>query len=244
MCGFQFSSIFHQFSSHYCIRGPIHIHIELEIRIIVSLCKIHIQIEKNDEKHGKRSEERGREYRVEKIKSNLTSSSATLTERWVALQFCRKRAPSREELGNILIEALKFNKESVLMRHEIAFALGQTGRGVETLKKIMRDAEHEDEVTRHEAAESLSTLVNCKNEFETYAKNRDRFPILADTCALALEGMRRFLSGEIDAAFAPCGCQTHKNKEKTLSPQKKMTIKEEIAACAVLGSAKLLCTML
>ena len=26
----NFSSIFHQFSSHHCIRGPIHIHIELE----------------------------------------------------------------------------------------------------------------------------------------------------------------------------------------------------------------------
>ena len=174
-----------------------------------------------------------------KIKSNLTSSKTSLTDRWVALQFCRKRAPSREELGKVLIEALKFNKESVLMRHEIAFALGQTGRGVETLKRIMRDSENEDEVTRHEAAESLSTLVNCKNDFETYAKNRDRFPILADTCALALEGMRRFLSGETDAAFAPCcGCQTHKNKEKTSSSsstsQKIMTMGEEIAACAVL----------
>ena len=188
-----------------------------------------------------RSRKRKRVPSWSKIKSNLTSSSATLTERWVALQFCRKRAPSREELGKVLIEALKFNKESVLMRHEIAFALGQTGRGVETLKKIMRDSEHEDEVTRHEAAESLSTLVNCKNDFETYAKNRDRFPILADTCALALEGMRRFLSGETDAAFAPCcGCQTHKNKEKQTSStsQKTMTVEEEIAACAVLGDTQ------
>ena len=188
-----------------------------------------------------RKKRRGRRRRREipswkKIKSSLMSSKSSLTERWVALQFCRKKAPSREELGRVLIEALKYNKDSILMRHEIAFALGQTGCGVNVLKKIMRNEKGEDEVTRHEAAESLSTLENCKNDFELYAKNRDQYPILADTCALALEGMRRFLSGEIDAAFAPCGCVTHKNKEDSRLPKalKILTIDEEITACKIL----------
>eukprot|EP00939_MAST-03C_sp_MAST-3C-sp1_P000646 g646.t1 len=99
------------------------------------------------------------------------------------------------------------------MRHEIAFALGQTehASAILSLRRLLAD-ETEDEVTRHEAAESLSTLdgENCKQRFEIYSRDRNRHPILSDTCMLALEGRRRFLEGEIDAAFAPCGCQKKK----------------------------------
>jgi len=124
-------------------------------------------------------------------------------------------APSKEALVECLGKSLSVETKSILMRHEIAFTLGQTETeaALETLKHILID-DNEDEVTRHEAAESIALIDSRPFEklLKRFARERDRNPILADTSILALEGLRQYRERGEDAEDAPfvpsaiCGC--------------------------------------
>ena len=87
------------------------------------------------------------------VEATLSCRSGTqepLSARWRALQFSRKEAPSASALVRVLVSALNHEVESVLMRHEIAFVLGQTehASAVPPLVVVMND-EAEDEVTQN-----------------------------------------------------------------------------------------------
>lgn len=77
--------------------------------------------------------------------------------------------------------------DSVLLRHEIAYALGQMQRthAEPFLKRVLADQD-EHPVTRHEAAEALGAIGSAENlnilrEFAT-----DAAPEVSQTCALAV----------------------------------------------------------
>lgn len=151
-------------------------------------------------------------------------ASRSIGERWVALQFSRQLAPSKDALVECLRRSLVVERNSVLMRHEIAFTLGQTETkaALKTLKEILID-DSEDEVTRHEAAESIALIDSRPFEqlLSTFARDRDRHPILADTSMLALEGLRQYREQGEDAEDAPfvpsaiCGCTQSIDLSKT-----------------------------
>lgn len=97
-------------------------------------------------------------------------------------------------------------RESMLMRHEIAYKLGQAGDAgaLPILKALLQD-EAEDEIVRHEAAEAIAAIGaegDVVLELEQYAEGNGP---LAHTCHLAAEGLRRRMAGT--EAPPICACQ-------------------------------------
>lgn len=123
--------------------------------------------------------------------------------RYQALFFVRTTVPSKAEQVALLERTLEL-ETSVLLRHEVCYLMGQIGshEAIPTLRRILHAAD-EDEVTRHEAAEALAALEapGLVDDLKEYELTRDTLPLLADTCNLALEGLKR----KQDARM--CGCQ-------------------------------------
>jgi len=123
--------------------------------------------------------------------------------RYQALFFVRTTIPSKAEQVALLEKTLEI-ETSVLLRHEVCYLMGQIGshEAIPTLRRILHAAD-EDEVTRHEAAEALAALEapGLVDDLKEYELTRDTLPLLADTCNLALEGLKR----KQDARM--CGCQ-------------------------------------
>ncbi|KAK9323162.1 armadillo-type protein [Lipomyces orientalis] len=90
------------------------------------------------------------------------------------------------EAIDIIEEA--FNDDSALLKHELAYVLGQTKNrhAVPTLQNVLKD-ENEDPMVRHEAAEALGaigdkgSLVLLKEYFE-----KDPLEVVRQTCELAI----------------------------------------------------------
>ena len=152
----------------------------------------------------------------DEISDTLTkASTSSIGKRWVALQFSREMAPNVDVLIDVLRIALT-RETSTLMRHEIVFAMGQTSSKsvLKDLKRICDD-ESEDEVTRHEAVESIAMIDArpFRDAFRRFVAKRKELPILADTASLALEGLCRLYEGKTseneELPFVPlnlCGC--------------------------------------
>jgi len=141
----------------------------------------------------------------EEASVTLTSTPLQPIEyRYRALFFTRQLAPTASALVELLQTALAV-ETSLLMRHEIAYVLGQSEApsAIPLLQEILHDA-GEDEVTRHEAAEALAALDahGVVAELQRYASSQE-YPLLADTCELAVEGMKR--KGEV----VLCACQEY-----------------------------------
>ncbi|KAK9369807.1 armadillo-type protein [Lipomyces kononenkoae] len=90
------------------------------------------------------------------------------------------------EAIDIIAEA--FRDDSALLKHELAYVLGQTKNpyAVPTLHKVLED-EREDPMVRHEAAEALGaigdkgSLVLLKQYYE-----KDPLEVIRQTCELAI----------------------------------------------------------
>lgn len=111
--------------------------------------------------------------------------------------------------------ALPLQKDSVLLRHEAAYVLGQLGdaSAIEPLRQILLD-ETEDEIVRHEAAEALAALRSDDSEAlvtELTAVAKDTCSeALRHTCQLAVEGLERGRKEAEEAgrpALPLCVCQ-------------------------------------
>lgn len=115
-------------------------------------------------------------------------------------------APSPEEFIAALESALEVQRESMLLRHEIAYKLGQGGYSgaLPALRALLGD-ESEDEIVRHEAAEAIAAIGaedEVLQELEQYTAGDGP---LAHTCQLAAEGLRRRMAGvEVPPV---CACQ-------------------------------------
>ena len=98
--------------------------------------------------------------------------------------------------------ALFDSTSSVLLRHEVAYALGQMQRvdAVPFLAKLLRDPE-EDPITRHEAAEALGA-IEAPESLEILAQHAaDASSEVSETCGLALAQ----LNYKIEKGA--CGCE-------------------------------------
>lgn len=86
------------------------------------------------------------------------------------------------------IIAAAFSSKSVLLKHELAYVLGQMTRecSVEILMSVLQN-EDEDEIVRHEAAEALGNYRRREHieTLKTFA-NHPSVP-LRETCALAIQ---------------------------------------------------------
>lgn len=87
--------------------------------------------------------------------------------------------------------ALRNKEDSALLRHELAYVLGQIRdrRACPVLKAVLSD-EGDDAMVRHEAAEALGAIGDAEavGVLEKYAE--DPVPEVADTCKLSLDLIR------------------------------------------------------
>lgn len=78
--------------------------------------------------------------------------------------------------------------DSCLLRHELAYILGQLGHAdsVDDLCAVVRDSS-DDAIVRHEAAEALGAIGDERARLTLEAHVGDRAPEVAETCRLALD---------------------------------------------------------
>ena len=83
-----------------------------------------------------------------------------------------------------------FADESALLKHELAYCLGQTANdaAVAPLRKVLADVQ-EDAMCRHEAAEALGALGKADN-LDILREFRDRpgeEVVITETCEIAID---------------------------------------------------------
>lgn len=100
---------------------------------------------------------------VTSLRETLTSEEIPLARRFRALFSLKHLAclnpPTEQTLPAIEAIAAGFTSPSALLKHEVAYCLGQTKnlKSVPFLRRVLEDRE-EDPMCRHEAAEALGAL--------------------------------------------------------------------------------------
>jgi deoxyhypusine monooxygenase len=131
---------------------------------------------------------------VSTLRQVLTSESEPLARRFRALFSLKHLAclqpPTEQSLPAIEAIAAGFASPSALLKHELAYCLGQT-KNVESvayLQHVVKDTE-EDAMCRHEAAEALGAL-GYEDSLDLLKKLRDdtnELDIIRETCDIAVD---------------------------------------------------------
>eukprot|EP00158_Paraphelidium_tribonemae_P002830 Partr_v1_DN25708_c0_g1_i2_m74723 putative Catalyzes the hydroxylation of the N(6)-(4-aminobutyl)- L-lysine intermediate to form hypusine, an essential post- translational modification only found in mature eIF-5A factor (By similarity) len=83
-----------------------------------------------------------------------------------------------------------FDDESALLKHELAYVLGQIGniKALPTLERVLRDVT-ESSMVRHEAAEAMGAIGDCSSidVLKEFAAHSEPEVVVRETCELALE---------------------------------------------------------
>lgn len=128
------------------------------------------------------------------LRKVLVSESEPLARRFRALFSLKHLAclqpPTEKTLPAIQAIAAAFASRSALLKHELAYCLGQTRNpdSVSYLQQVVKDAE-EDAMCRHEAAEALGALGYAES-LEILKKLRDdenELEIIRETCDIAVD---------------------------------------------------------
>lgn len=131
---------------------------------------------------------------VLKLRKVLTSESEPLARRFRALFSLKHLAclqpPSDQTLPAIQAIAAAFASPSALLKHELAYCLGQTRNAdaVSFLQVVVKDPA-EDAMCRHEAAEALGALGD-RGSLGILQKLRDdakELDVIRETCDLAVD---------------------------------------------------------
>jgi deoxyhypusine monooxygenase len=122
------------------------------------------------------------------LRKTLTSESSPLALRFRAL-FSLKHLACQASLPAIHAIAAAFTSPSALLKHELAYCLGQTKNlaAVPYLRKVLEDVE-EDAMCRHEAAEALGAIGDT-GSLDVLRKFRDRngeMVVVKETCEIAV----------------------------------------------------------
>ncbi|KAI1130294.1 deoxyhypusine hydroxylase [Nemania abortiva] len=130
---------------------------------------------------------------IASLRESLCSESTPLPIRFRAL-FSLKHL-SRHETGDASVAAIDaiaaaFASPSALLKHELAYCLGQSNNlaAVAPLRKVLADLQ-EDPMCRHEAAEALGALGDPTN-LDILREFRDREGedvVITETCEIAID---------------------------------------------------------
>lgn len=127
------------------------------------------------------------ENKVIAIGDVLNNRERPLKERFRALFTLRNIGGERalESIGRC------FDDESALLKHELAYCLGQMQdvRAIPVLTRVLADMQQEPMV-RHEAAEALGAIGDSSVEETLVAFSKDPVIEVAETCEIALERVR------------------------------------------------------
>jgi deoxyhypusine monooxygenase len=128
------------------------------------------------------------------LRKTLTSESTPLTRRFRALFSLKHLAclqpPTNQTFPAIQAIAAAFPSPSVLLKHELAYCLGQTKNrdAVPFLRKVLEDRE-EDAMCRHEAAEALGALgdVGSLDVLRHMRDDQNEAKVVQETCDIAVD---------------------------------------------------------
>ncbi|KAL8840711.1 MAG: hypothetical protein Q9170_001229 [Blastenia crenularia] len=130
---------------------------------------------------------------VAALRKALVSESVPLARRFRALfslkHYASLQPPTQQGLHAIEAIAAAFPSPSALLKHELAYCLGQTRNlaAVPFLRQVLEDRQ-EDSMCRHEAAEALGAL-NDEGSLELLRCMRDdnsEASVVRETCDLAV----------------------------------------------------------
>lgn len=135
----------------------------------------------------------GNETTIQALRKALASESVPLARRFRALfslKHLASQEPGPEATNAIRAIAAAFSSPSALLKHELAYCLGQTKNleAVPFLRAVLEDR-LEDAMCRHEAAEALGALGD-KSSVEIMKSMRDdeNEPIVVrETCDIAVD---------------------------------------------------------
>lgn len=174
-----------------------------------------------DETHGKDIDSSDTD--ISALRKALISESVPLARRFRALfslkHYASFQPPTEQSLPAIQAIAAAFPSPSALLKHELAYCLGQTRNlaSVPFLREVLED-KREDSMCRHEAAEALGALGD-KGSLDILRHMRDdedEVTVVRETCDIAVGRIEWERSGKrkaerlrdryVDSAgyFAPC----------------------------------------
>lgn len=128
------------------------------------------------------------------LRETLTSESVPLARRFRALFSLKHIAclqPPTDQTGPaIQAIAAAFTSPSALLKHELAYCLGQT-KNLESapfLRDVLQDKQ-QDAMCRHEAAEALGALgdKDCLNILRALKDDENEEEVVRETCDIALD---------------------------------------------------------
>jgi deoxyhypusine monooxygenase len=131
---------------------------------------------------------------IASLRKSLCSETTPLAIRFRALFSLKHLAHSATdpEEAHAAIDAIAaaFTSPSALLKHELAYCLGQTGKDAAApyLKNVLEDLQ-EDPMCRHEAAEALGALGDA-GSLEVLREFRDREGeevVVKETCEIAID---------------------------------------------------------
>lgn len=131
---------------------------------------------------------------VAALRKTLVSEASPLAARFRALFSLKHLAalnpPTNQTIPAIEAIAAGFASPSALLKHELAYCLGQSGKSaaIQPLRDVLSDRE-EDAMCRHEAAEALGALGD-QGSLALLRERRDDVDeevVVKETCVLAVE---------------------------------------------------------
>ncbi|KAL8862143.1 MAG: hypothetical protein Q9178_001599 [Gyalolechia marmorata] len=127
------------------------------------------------------------------LRKALVSESVPLARRFRALfslkHYASLQPPTQQSLPAIQAIAAAFHSPSALLKHELAYCLGQTRNmaSVPFLRQVLEDR-REDSMCRHEAAEALGALGD-RDSLDELRRMRDddtEAIVVRETCEIAV----------------------------------------------------------
>lgn len=137
------------------------------------------------------------------LRKALVSESVPLARRFRALfslkHYASLQPPTEQSLPAIQAIAAAFPSPSALLKHELAYCLGQTRNtaSVPFLRQVLEDKQ-EDSMCRHEAAEALGALGD-KSSLGILTQMRDddgEVTVVRETCDIAVSRIEWEHSGQ------------------------------------------------
>jgi deoxyhypusine monooxygenase len=130
---------------------------------------------------------------VATLRKTLCNEEESLARRFRALFSLKHLACQAPSEPNTLpaIEAIAagFASPSALLKHELAYCLGQTQnlKSSPFLKQVLED-KHEDPMCRHEAAEALGALgdVGALDLLKQLRDSKEELEVVRETCEIAV----------------------------------------------------------
>ena len=134
---------------------------------------------------------------IKQLRDALNQESLPLSHRYRALFALKHHAclkpPTENTLPAVEAIASAFKTPSALLKHELAYCLGQTRNSATALPlRAVLENQSEEPMVRHEAAEALGALGDNSsvNLLEQKRDDVNEAVVVRETCEIAVERLR------------------------------------------------------